>query len=95
MLIDVQQPSVKPLEAAPDLVIRELPSVHFQKVPCGRECVADSGEIGGGGSNGEGRDGVWLRCIVTGTVELALQIRLGDLQIAKGHAPSVPSALAD
>ena len=46
MSIDVQQASVKPLEAAADLVSGELPSVHFQKVPCGRECVADSGEIG-------------------------------------------------
>ena len=47
MSINVQQASVKPVEAAADLVIGELPSVHFQKVPCGRECVADSGEIGG------------------------------------------------
>jgi len=53
LLIDVQQASVKPPEAATDLVIGELPSVHFQKVPRGSECVTNSGEIGGGGRNGE------------------------------------------
>jgi hypothetical protein len=35
LLIDVQQASVKPPEAPTDLVIGELPSVHFQKVPRG------------------------------------------------------------
>ena len=60
MLIDVQQAPVKPLEAARDLVIGELASVHFQKVPRGRECVADSGEIGSRGRNGERGDAVRL-----------------------------------
>ena len=36
--------------------------------------------------NGEGGDAVRLGCVVAGPVELALQIRLGDLQIPKGHA---------
>jgi hypothetical protein len=44
--------------------IAELPSVHLQKVPRGRECVADSGEIGGGGRNGERVDAVRLSCVV-------------------------------
>ena len=86
LLIDVQQASIKTLKAVTGLVIGELAPVHFQKVPCGRECVADSGEIGGRGRNGKGGDAVKLSCIVAGTVELALQVRLRDLQIAKGHA---------
>ena len=86
-MIDVQQASVETLEAATDFVIGELAPVHFQKVACRRECVADSGEIGGGATrNGKGWDAIRLRRVLASPVELALQIRLGDLQIAKGHA---------
>jgi hypothetical protein len=52
LVIDVQEASVKPPEAAPNLVIGELPSVHFEEVSRGCECVTDSGEIGGGSRNG-------------------------------------------
>src|SRR5215470_13287863 len=54
---------------------------------CSCECVADSGETGGGGArNGQGWDVIRLRCVVASPVELALQIRLGDLEVTEGHA---------
>ena len=74
------------LKPATDLVIAELASVHFQQMACGCQCQADAGEIGSGRRGGERWDAVRLRYVVAGPVELTLQIRLGDLQIAQGHA---------
>jgi hypothetical protein len=73
-LIDVQEASVKPPEDATDLVIGELPTVHFQKLPRGSECVTNSGEIGGGGRNGERGNVVRLGCVVAGPVTLVVSL---------------------
>ena len=86
LLIDVQQASIKTLKAVTGLVIGELATVRLQKVACSRECLADSGEVGGGRGDGKRGYAVRLGCVVAGPVELALQIRLGDLQIAKRHS---------
>ena len=75
--LQLQQASVKPLEAAAALVVGDLAPVHLQKAPRSRECLADSGDIGGGGRNGEKRDAVRLGSVVAGTVELALNMRAG------------------
>jgi hypothetical protein len=80
-LVDIQQASIEAPKTAASRSIRELASVHFQKVACSRECVTDSGKIGRSGRNRERGDTVRLSCVVAGSVELALQIRLGDLQI--------------
>ena len=85
-MIDIQQPSIETLKAATDRIIGELASVHFQKMACSCECVADPREIRGGSRSGERWDAVRLRCVVPSPVELALQIGLSDLQVAKGHA---------
>src|ERR1043166_5613158 len=54
---------------------------------CNCECVTDSGEIGGSGTRkGQGWDAIRLRCVVASPVELALQIRLGDLKVTESHA---------
>jgi hypothetical protein len=77
-VIDIQQASIETLKAATGLFfIGELAPVHFQEMACSCEGVADAGEIGAGGRNGEGWDAVGLRCVVASPVETRAANQVG------------------
>jgi hypothetical protein len=70
---DVQEPPVEALEPSSGLVIGESAAVHLQEVACGRQCLTDAWEVGGGGV-GKGEYGHrmgWSRTLAGG-VELAV-----------------------
>jgi hypothetical protein len=85
---DSEQSPIEALKLAPDFLIAELAAAHLQEMAGGGEGLPDSGKIGGGGGvgNGEGRRAMRLSRILAGSVELALQVLLRDLDIAQGHA---------
>ena len=87
---DSEQSFIEALKLAADFFIVTLAPVHFQEVARSRQGLADSGkaEIGVVG-NGECRRAMRLDGILTGGVELALQVLLGDLHVPQCHADIV------
>ena len=85
---DLEEPLVETLESASGLPIGESASVHFKEVPGGRDCLANARRIGAGGAVGNGQNGSLMRPsrVLASRVEFALQIVLGDLHVAHGHA---------
>ena len=59
--------------------------MHLQKVAGGRQCLLDGGKAGGAGVLGERKRGQAVGRVLACAMELALQILLGDLEIAHGH----------
>jgi len=60
--------------------------VHLQKVAGGRQCLLDCGKAGGAGVLGKRKRGQAVGRVLACAMELALQILLGDLEVAQGHA---------
>ena len=85
---DGKQPAVETLEVSLSFLISKLAAIGFQEVACGRQGCAYAGKIGTQGGVGNREDGqaMGLGGIEAGCVELALQIVLGDLDVAHGHA---------
>ena len=88
LYVDAQEPPVEALEPAFGVLIGELPTVHLEKMASGRQRLANSGEVGGGGTVGCGEywSMVRLRRTLTSGMELALQVLLSDLHVAQSHA---------
>jgi len=59
--------------------------LHLQKVAGGRQCLLDGGKAGGAGVLGRRKRGQAVGRVLACAMELALQILLGDLEIAHGH----------
>jgi hypothetical protein len=78
---------VEALQLTAGFLIAQLTAVHFQKMACGLECLTDTGETSAGDFFGECERGQTMRmgCILTGLLEFALQILLGDFHIPQGH----------
>ena len=69
-------------------IIAELTAIHFQKMTGGLQCLTDAREASSGDVFGERERGhtMEMGCVLTGLMEFALQILLGDEQVAQGHA---------
>ena len=59
--------------------------MHLQKVAGCRQCLLDSGKVGSAGVLGKRKRGQAVGRVLACAMELALQILLGDLEIAHGH----------
>ena len=81
------------MKGAAGFLIAELAAIHLQEVAGGDQGLADAGEIGAEGGAGNREDGQGMRVggMLAGCVELALQVLLGDLDVAHGHADIVVS----
>ena len=85
---DREEAALQALELVADFLIGEAAPIHLQEVASRREGLMDSGEVGVSGvdGDGKGRQAVRVCDILAGQVELALQVLLGDLEIAQSHA---------
>ena len=87
---DVEKPLGKASKFTTGVVIFELKAKQFQKVTGGGDGTADGGRVGAkrDGSLGEGElgNGVKLDGILASQAKFPLQVLLGDLYIAQGHA---------
>ena len=83
-----EEAPIEALELALGVVIADLPPVHLQEVTCSRQGLANGGRIGAGSGAGHGECGklVGVSRVLPRQEELALQVWLGDLEIAQGHA---------
>jgi hypothetical protein len=74
LYVDVKEPPVEALEPASGFLIGKLSTVHLEKMTCGSQRPADSGEAGASGAVGCGEHWrmVQLRRTLAGGVELAL-----------------------
>src|SRR5256885_10623051 len=78
---------VKALQCAVGFVIAQLTAVHFQQMTCCPERLTDTGETSARNFFGDCQGGQTMRMsrILTGLVEFALQILLGDVHVPQGH----------
>lgn len=85
---DRQQPPIEATESAAGFLVSELAPKHLEKVACGGQGCAYAGQTSGGGGVGNGEHGHAMRLCGTaaGSVELAVQIVLRDLDVTQGHA---------
>ena len=83
-----EQPTYAHCACWPTLPQRAL----YKQVPGGGERLPNSGQIGGVGRSCEGRQAVCLSNVLTSFIELALQVLLGNLDVAQRH---VGSAMAE
>jgi len=86
----MEKPLVEALELASGFLICHLTAKHFQQMSCSGESAADSRKIGcsqrGVWRERQVGDGVDLWCVLAGQMKLALEIDLGNRDIAQGHA---------
>ena len=87
LVSDGEEAPIEPLEFAAGFLVGEAAPVHLQQMACSRQCSTDSQRVGDEGVLGgwKRRQTVALCRILAGQVELALQVLLGDLEIAQGH----------
>jgi len=71
-----------------DFWISESPPVYFQEMSGCGDRLADPGWIGTGGAIGNREDGYEVRMcgMLARSMKLALQVLLGDMHVAQGHA---------
>ena len=77
------------MQLAAGFVIAELAAIHVQEMTCGTKGTLDTGEIRGereGVGEREFGDEVVLGSGLAGAVKFTLQVLLGDLDVAQGHA---------
>ena len=77
------------LQVATDFLIAELTTIHLEKMTCGLDCLTDVGEAGArdflrecGCERGQT---MWMGGVLTGLMEFALQILLGNLHVPQAH----------
>ena len=85
-----EESPINAMELAAGHLVGEAAPVHFTKVVCSGQCLADSVEIGAesvpGRKSGKRRQAMPLWRILMSLIELAVQVLLRDLDIPQSHA---------
>jgi hypothetical protein len=85
---DSEQSAVQSLEGAFAFLVAYLTAIHFQEVTRSLQRLMYAWKIGSVDVLWKGEHGhsMWLCRVVVGLVIFALQVLLGDLNIAQSHA---------